>query len=1511
MPLINRIEVSNFMNRHREDPWRPDWPFQVFDLKGENTAINIGNGRGKSTIALSVLALLAHDRTLNELRLNQFAPASTGHFSHIRLETYIWADDDSPVDLIAQSGGDFGGYPVVFGAYGNAGESSSYKVYSYRGTFEDCPIGRREGNRVTLIPNADFLEHLSVMPGRFPATQRDDTRANWREFVSGIFDMPGIEQQLVYQKAKGAEGSSGYFEVKQLRGRSFSEAVFYERLAPELLVDMMGHIDEFADERGIEDTIHQKVQGIIKAKARTAKTADDLEKTRHVLEELERVKKRADVVITAKEGIATALDAFSLPLLAMQSLVIDDPLPGMPRQPDEDTPELVRAMVMQRGEWFLPDRAFEAFTDEKPSAINQRAERLQIQLAQEERAQAIEIACDLKIRDARGNPSKLYNLEAARAWINATANFKGGHSRDSALQAVDAAFAWVGEHGDTNPARLERQTLRDRQGKRERTRKDLLATREKFQSERESLLAEQTQIGEQQAEHRRMTDSGLFTSDELAAPAKTGVCAIAEREESERALSAHQKTVAENKSIFTDWQTFAAEHGDTTDTGPLIAVLEESQRAASAQLATNQSNLSQASQAAQTARNAAIAREQERATLSARHDRIQALRPLVAAFRTCFGDENPDGLAKRVQDELKLAERRLHEIAIAQSAMRDALVCLQQFHARHGAETDPKAWLDGREAERLAVSRRITDEDATLKDLSARRADLDRAAVAPGKVAREVLAVAGGDAMPLHAAVEAMGLADQRKAQVLSLFSALIFSPVYASATQAATAASTLAANGIEAPVFVADELEAFCRTAPIAFDGTVARTWLVGVRTRPVDCLLDPSLVEREKAQLDEQIAITTERRDALRERFAALSPESEEAIAARKAREAIDKGYVAKDAALIEEVATIEQDLPRLRERASVDAADAIRAMIDYLKVLAGDSETDLEQTLAQALDRAQLAAEQASECESAVVRLSELRDTLHAAANTANLNASRIPRLRQIQRFIDNDGPTFMREAPQVETQLAERKRLGALRAAFRFDLAESFIRSGDRRPLEIEQRLGAIKAEVTDLEQRIPSVETELTEISERLTTLEGVIVDIDALVRELRKKYRELISAGHSPTSVPAERLMGHPLIEAATEVRRASSPDAIAAALQALTDPLADIEATLLRRDLDHARKELDIARNTMNGEIERVKQDSSLALNEQMRIGLEQSKTDINELLRMIEATTENFNKSLAANNTARTHLDEEWGNIGSWLENFTRRLPSNFDAMRSAFRPVRDSASGEIVSAGFEIEARIADMKDVRLVLEGIVTEIERSERSREALGDNESLRATHDKDMRRKIREEFYRNVIIDPRIRVCIPSISRKALLLEKNMASSGQGVAMTLLWIVKMADYVTERELRRQTASHAARKRLRSMRTQFVIIDGAFSHLSDKRLITDALNGVTKTRGKFQLIITGHDPNYRNDYAYFPTYIVGREIGNNLMYADSETRRLQAPEEVGSRNGAMELASWHKMPEHVA
>lgn len=1517
MPLINRIEASNFMNSRREDPWRPDWTFQLFDLKGENTAMNMPNGRGKSTLVLSILALLAHDKSLQDIRKSHFAPQSTGHYTHIRIETYIWVEDESPVDLVIQSGGDAGGTPMVFGLCGNSGESASFKLYAYRGTLEDCPIGRREGNRVTLMGNQNFLDKLSVMPGRFPATQREDTRVNWREYVSGIFDMPSIEQQLVYQKAKGAEGSSGYFDVNPPRGRQFAEAVFYERLAPELLVDMMGSVEEYADERGIEDVIHQKVQGIIKAKVRTRKTADDLEKTRRVLEELERIKTRVDAVVVAKADAESKVNKFSLHHAALKAVVVDNPIPGLLRQPPEEAPILIRSMVIQGGKWFLPDRAFELFTGEKPSNVNDREGVDKSSTFYADNSQLIDFnvysfSKENATTSQRGPATTLYDLNAAMSWLAATTNFKNSFTRASASQLVKDAFDWVEAYGDTNPARIENRQLLEKISTLEGQRTTLSETRNALHQESVNLRNEQQLIGLQQAEYCRMADSSLFSEDELRSPFQTGQKAETDFSTAERALNFHRQNVALNKSSFGDWQEFVAKHGEDADPLEYAEALEEVRGNAEGALNANRDDLEAARESAKKAKGTAETDKKVFEALAVKAEKIECLRPLVHVFSGRFGSENPEGLLARVKKELSDTEKRVSSITAERASMADALSSLNVFIEAYSKDVDPKTWLDVRSQERTTLSTEISGIREVIKDLKSRRTDLEKASVAPGKVAREVLDFAGTDAKPLHAFVDEIGLPQDRKERVLSMFSALLFSPVYGTAERAAEVASMLATKAIESPVFVSSELAEFCRNANIVYDGSVARTWLVGVRTRPVDCLLDPTLVGREREALDTKIKQANDTLEEKHRRFDALDPEGQEAIVARKAREAIEKGFPAKDGALQDEASQLGEALPRLKDKASEEAGDSIRATIEYRGLLGETSEDDLVEALSQAEEKATLSSELQSRCDEAVQSLTDKREALQAASKTASVNAEGIPKLKSINKFIDAGGPGFMKTEKIRDEELLRAQQVAEKRKDFRFELAESFVKSGDKRPQEIETRLSDIVPELDNIDKKlIPAMDKSLEDCRESSLALIGTIADIDNFIRELRKKYKDVATAEVIPVAILSECLAEHPLSRAAQDVWLATSVADVVIAILAMRNPLDEIEASTLKHEVNNARSALKLAKSLLDGEIDRVKTDSTIALNEQMRIGLESSKEEARELIRMIAATTDNFNKSLAANETARTHLDEEWNNIGSWLENFTRRLPTNFSVMQKVFRPTRDSTSGAIISAGFEIEARVADMNDVRTVLTSIVDKVEKSEKNSENLGDDEALRARYTKNMRKEIRDEFYKNVILEPTIRVCIPSISRKPLKLEKGIVSSGQGVAMTLLWIVKMADYVTERELQRQNVSNAARRRVRSMRTQFVIIDGAFSHLSDKRLITDALDGVKRTRGKFQLVITGHDPNYKNDFSFFPSYIVAREIGGNLMYAESETRRLLEPEEVGSRMGVMELASFHKLRETTA
>lgn len=72
----------------------------------------------------------------------------------------------------------------------------------------------------------------------------------------------------------------------------------------------------------------------------------------------------------------------------------------------------------------------------------------------------------------------------------------------------------------------------------------------------------------------------------------------------------------------------------------------------------------------------------------------------------------------------------------------------------------------------------------------------------------------------------------------------------------AAEVAARLAQADIDVPVLVSGPLGEFCRSGSISYRDGVADSWIVGVKTWPVACLLDPGLLQQERARLDELLS-------------------------------------------------------------------------------------------------------------------------------------------------------------------------------------------------------------------------------------------------------------------------------------------------------------------------------------------------------------------------------------------------------------------------------------------------------------------------------------------------------------------------------------------------------------------------------------------------------------------------------------------------------------------------------
>jgi hypothetical protein len=395
------------------------------------------------------------------------------------------------------------------------------------------------------------------------------------------------------------------------------------------------------------------------------------------------------------------------------------------------------------------------------------------------------------------------------------------------------------------------------------------------------------------------------------------------------------------------------------------------------------------------------------------------------------------------------------------------------------------------------------------------------------------------------------------------------------------------------------------------------------------------------------------------------------------------------------------------------------------------------------------------------------------------------------------------------------------------------------------------------------------------------------------VLALCQRWQKIASVLDSPQSIPREQLEQHIVWTALQQWSSMASAEDIALDMGRLCDQLATADDASAVETLRTLNGSLKRAIESLDAEIDRTLADRSLKLPETARIKLLQAKASPEIISEILVAGQASHAKNEEANRIANEHLTSERSNLSEWLATFTMRLPDNLKTLRSIFSPSHGAEPGQ-TRAGFDIEATVIDSDGINQLIEKIIRTVENLENGQLASAATpEKLRKHINKTLRDDIRDSFYRGVILNPRIRLMLPSISARPLAMERNMASSGQGVAITFLWILKLAEFINEREIRRQSVDGAKRKRLRDKASAFTILDGAFSHLSDKRLINETLAGIENSLGRFQLIITGHDPAYENDFKRFPALVVGREMNGHYMRAGSHHHKLNAEDDEGS------------------
>lgn len=128
MSVINRIEISNWLDLTRTREWNPDYRHVVLDFRGQSTAVQAHNGTGKTRMTRAILALLGRDREFTGDARAKMAPRSAPCGSHIRMEV-VHPVDSGQAGLTLFGGEVAGGERYCLGIYGYSGEGQRVTFY--------------------------------------------------------------------------------------------------------------------------------------------------------------------------------------------------------------------------------------------------------------------------------------------------------------------------------------------------------------------------------------------------------------------------------------------------------------------------------------------------------------------------------------------------------------------------------------------------------------------------------------------------------------------------------------------------------------------------------------------------------------------------------------------------------------------------------------------------------------------------------------------------------------------------------------------------------------------------------------------------------------------------------------------------------------------------------------------------------------------------------------------------------------------------------------------------------------------------------------------------------------------------------------------------------------------------------------------------------------------------------------------------------------------------------------
>jgi len=894
MSLINRIEVSNFLNESRSKTWDPDFRLELLNFRAFSTIFLAPNGVGKTSLADAIFACLTMRQPFVKQTKERMSPAREKIMSHVRIEFMRPLAGDNPdqarqLDMAFKVRGE----PWVAGICGH-NDPDDMIHYFYQGVLEDAPVGYSENGRKFLYSDAEVEEAIAKIRGsKFKAS-----RADWKAFIHNHISPRQLAMLEQFQKRGGGDNNPPLYEVK-VKDDRYDRAFFYQHVVPQLMAGL--HRPE-RDDDGAEDqeemyfeqTLVISCRKLVQAKRDLERTKDKLDQIEAVYGDLEALVGKSDEIDQARAEYQKALAKVAEVGQAMEAVATAG-VPGFPRNPshsDEQVLGLLRHMDIKQGEGPVL-RA--AGMDVLLGLQAGRSARILSEPGVEsvKISQPIEFVHDIIHAKSEVGPktSRYLTEDQAMAFIEDLSaevlklSEDGAAARRKTLQSkIGIAFEHFRTRMDTSP---QRRALLDVNRALEEMEVQLRASKKALEeNERETsqVAGELRTLEDPRREWSLMRDSGLFNDQELEAPAATEERLSAQAQALLAEYTKLSETIGNISNTREALQKFRSEHGERS---PLD--VQAGLRTEAAVLAARLERLKAAIE------DLACARKLGQADLTDVSRRCEALSKTLAELKVRHGSWEtvqarfPGRTVSQVNEHLAerrgCLERELKRLGEAKEAPRTELkdsiqaveawskatdFCFSQavtemekrlaeleavlpqvgtceeFRARYGSQATPDQIIGGLTERRVKLQNRQTKLRADLARIQESLAMLESKQVAPGRVSAEALKLVpeGVKYRMLFEVIEAAGLEQNRKAEALATFSSLLFSPVVASEEGAQAVADIFEPKALPIPIFKEQGLERLLAEGGLADLGSAIH----GHMSEMADILLHPERIAATK---------------------------------------------------------------------------------------------------------------------------------------------------------------------------------------------------------------------------------------------------------------------------------------------------------------------------------------------------------------------------------------------------------------------------------------------------------------------------------------------------------------------------------------------------------------------------------------------------------------------------------------------------------------------------------------